>query len=76
MTLTDDIQQAQQLPAPKRARMIRAEAGVSQERLARELGVHRVTLARWESGDSLPRGLEIRARYAQLLADLRMASAA
>jgi transcriptional regulator with XRE-family HTH domain len=43
--------------------------------MAAELGVHRVSLARWECGERFPRG-ELRARYAQLLEELREAVAA
>ena len=49
---------------------IREGAGVSQVRLARALGVHRVTVARWESGDRTPRGT-LRERYTALLDELR-----
>lgn len=42
---------------------------MSQDRLAAELGVHRVTVARWESGERRPRA-EMRRRYADLLAAL------
>lgn len=30
---------------------LREELGLTQEQLAEEVGVHRVTVARWESGD-------------------------
>lgn len=74
MDLLDEVRQAKKLPAPATARMIRLTAGVSQERLARELGVHRMTIVRWESGERTPRGLH-RAVYAELLDQLRMAVA-
>lgn len=57
------------LPAPSLARAIRVSAGVSQVRLAEELGVHRVTVARWEAGTWRPRG-PIRERYMKLLHEL------
>lgn len=44
-----------QLPEPANARLIREDAGVSQARLARALGVDRATLSRWESGATKPR---------------------
>lgn len=72
MTLLDEVRQARSvpLPPPNTARMIRVAADVSQERLARELGVHRMTVHRWESGERKPRGLH-RLLYAQLPDQLR-----
>lgn len=55
--------------------MIRIAAGVSQQRMATELGVHRMTLLRWENGTRRPRG-DARVNYAQLLAELQKAIAA
>ena len=75
MSLIEEVSQAVRLPRPAQARLIRLSAGVSQERLAREVGVHRVTLARWESGECVPRG-ETRGRYSSLLSDLQRAIAA
>lgn len=69
MTLVEEVRRARRLPAPTIARAIREAAGVTQERLAAELGVHRVTLARWEAGAAHPRG-SVRAQYADLLAAL------
>jgi DNA-binding XRE family transcriptional regulator len=59
------------LPAPAEARAIRERAGVSQARLAAELGVHPITVCHWERGASRPttRG-GVRQAYAQLLSDL------
>jgi DNA-binding transcriptional regulator YiaG len=51
------------------------EAGVSQQQLADELHVHRVTVARWELGERVPRG-DIRLRYIALLDELQAAVAA
>jgi DNA-binding transcriptional regulator YiaG len=70
MTLLDEVRQAKRLPTPQTARMIRLAAGVSQERFARELGVHRMTVQRWETGERTPRA-EHRAAYAALLEALR-----
>lgn len=70
MTLTDEVRLAKRLPPPATARMIRLAAGVSQERLAQELGVHRMTILRWENGTRRPRGLA-RAAYVQVLSDLQ-----
>ena len=71
MALLDEVRTLQRLPAPARAKAIREAAGVSQERLAEELGVHRVTLARWELGERRPRG-HSKIAYAELLEQLRL----
>ena len=75
MSLIDEVRASQSLPDPRVARLIRVSAGVSQERLARELGVHRMTLQRWESGQRRPRGAHL-VQYAQLLHGLRAEVAA
>jgi len=67
--LIDELRE-RRLPPPADARAIRLAAGVSQERLAAELGVHRVTVYRWEFGQRLPRGPQ-REAYAKLLSALR-----
>lgn len=36
---------------PEELRRIREELGLTQEELAQEIGVHRVTIAKWEAGD-------------------------
>lgn len=58
------------MPPPAMARAIREAAGVSQRAFAAELGVHRLTLVRWETGTHRPRG-EMRSRYATLLAQIQ-----
>lgn len=70
MLLIDEVRQAKRLPEPSIRRLIRVSAGVSQERLAQELGVHRMTIVRWESGTRAPRG-SVRAAYVALLEQLR-----
>jgi len=60
---------AKRLPPPAVARAILAAAEVSQGNVADELGVHRVTVARWLAGTRTPRG-EVRERYARLLREL------
>jgi len=70
MSLTDEIRSTKNLPAPATARMIRVTAGVSQARMAEELGVHRMTVVRWERGSRRPRGAA-RVRYAELLRDIQ-----
>ena len=68
--LVDEVRRARTLPSPATRRMIRVTAGVSQKRLGAELGVHRITVARWEDGTRTPRG-STRAAYADLLNQLR-----
>lgn len=67
--LLDEVRLALTLPTPDVARGIREAAGVSQVRLAAELGVHPLTVARWESGTYAPRG-DLRRGYARLLHNL------
>lgn len=69
MTLIEEVR-ASRLPSPKTRRAIRLAAGVSQVRMAAELGVHRATVIRWENGEQEPSG-DARTRYAQLLVGLR-----
>ncbi len=66
MKLLHEVRASRQLPAPDDARAIRERAGVSQTRLAEELGVHRITVGRWETGTREPRGA-LRVAYARLL---------
>jgi DNA-binding transcriptional regulator YiaG len=71
--LVQQVRAARRLPTPTVARAIRAAVGVTQQQLAEELGVGRVTVARWESGTRTPRG-ELRSRYVELLEELRDAA--
>jgi DNA-binding XRE family transcriptional regulator len=68
-SLADEVRNRPKLPAPAIRQEIRRKADVPQDRMARELGVHRVTFLRWERGDRTPRG-ENRAAYARLLREL------
>ena len=70
-SLLDEVRDRRYL-ARLPGRAIREAAGVSQQRLASELGVHRISVARWEAGDRQPRG-ELRRRYVKLLRDLQEA---
>jgi HTH-type transcriptional regulator/antitoxin MqsA len=72
MNLIEEVR-ARQLPAVKVRRAIRRAAGVSQVRMAAELGVHRLTFVRWENGTIEPRDRN-RERYAKLLGDLQQAA--
>lgn len=67
--LLDEIR-AHRLPDPSLARAVRRAARVSQARLAQELGVSRVTVARWEAGTRRPTGAIARA-YAVLLTQMQ-----
>jgi len=71
MSLTATVAERRRLSvSPDVARAIRESAGVTQEEIAAELGVHRVTIGRWETGARRPRGEYLR-RYARLIEDLR-----
>lgn len=67
--LLDEVRTTRHLPKPALAREIRRAAGVSRDRLADELEVHPVTVARWERGTRSPRGAT-RLAYARLLVEL------
>lgn len=69
--LVSEVRERRNLPGPAEATAIRKLAKVSQSRLAAELGVHRVTVARWETGERNPRG-EVVERYAALLRALAL----
>lgn len=75
LTLAEEVRTRRSLPAPSVARAIRESAGVSQARLALEVGVTKATIARWEGSTRRPRG-DLRAKYAATLAILQEASAA
>ena len=68
--LLDEVRRRRRIPTPAVARAIRLAAGVSQARIASEVGVHPVTVARWESGARRPSG-EVGQRYLQLLDELQ-----
>lgn len=70
MSLTEEIRAARSLPSPEHARAIRRAAGVTQARMAEELGVTRATINRWESGMRRPRGKHVTA-YAAVLAEIQ-----
>lgn len=64
--LLDEVRLAVSLPDPAARMAIRRRAHVSRERMATELGVHVISVARWERGTRNPHG-EMRVRYARLL---------
>jgi transcriptional regulator with XRE-family HTH domain len=57
------------LPAPGIRRLLREGAGLSQDDIARILGVSRVAVTRYESGKRSPRG-KVSEDYARLLQEL------
>ncbi len=57
---------AKHLPPPDQRRVIREEAGASQQQVADVLGVSVGTVSRWESGDRCPTPRHI-ARYRAVL---------
>ena len=69
-SLTAEVLAARRLPPPAVQKAILQAAGVSQARVANELGVHRVSVARWLGGSRRPRG-EMRQRYQELLEELQ-----
>lgn len=69
LALLDEVRASVRLPTPQEAKRIRKAAHVTQERLAEALGVHRVSVARWEAGEREPQG-ELRAVYATVLREL------
>lgn len=67
--LLDEVRASVSLPDPATRMAIRRSANVSRERLAQELSVHVISIARWERGTRNPHG-ELRVRYARLLEQL------
>jgi DNA-binding transcriptional regulator YiaG len=68
--LIDEVRAGRRMPSPETARVIRRAAGVSQDRMARELGVDRITLYRWENGLARPRP-DARAKWQAMLEQLQ-----
>jgi len=66
MTLAEEVRARRDAPSPAEARAMRRAAGVTQQRMAEEIGVARMTLARWESGERRPHPLPA-ARWAVVL---------
>ena len=68
--LIEELRLERSLPSPRAARLIREMVGVSQARMARELGVHRTSVTKWELGVRRPRGAQA-LRYQELLEALK-----
>lgn len=69
-TLEAKIQALRDLPTPDVRQHLRVVAGVTQDDIARELGVHRETVSRWERGERMPRG-RLLVEYVAVLRMLR-----
>jgi DNA-binding transcriptional regulator YiaG len=67
-SLVDDLAE-NRLPAPQVCKAIRRAAHATQAQVAAELGVHVMTVARWEQGRRQP-APELRKRYRALLSQL------
>jgi transcriptional regulator with XRE-family HTH domain len=63
------------LPPPRLRRILREDLGLSQEDVARAVGVHRESVSRWERGLCYPRGDHL-IRYVEILNRLRSGVAA
>lgn len=72
--LIAEIRAVRSLPPPAIARAFRRACGVTQERMAAELGVSRATVTRWETGARRPRGRLAR-DYAKLIERLKVEAA-
>ena len=70
VTLIEEVRLVRRLPPPGLARQIRIAAGVTQQRLADELGVDRSTILRWEFAKRRP-SRRLARRYADLLTALQ-----
>jgi HTH-type transcriptional regulator/antitoxin MqsA len=64
--LLSEAKVRQRLPEPQICRLLRVRAGLTQEDVARVLGVNRAALARWELGQRTPRG-QLCSDYVRLL---------
>jgi DNA-binding transcriptional regulator YiaG len=67
--LEQQVRAGRALPPLALRKAIREAAGVTQAALAVDIGVHRITVVRWESGDREPKGI-YRARYATALREI------
>ncbi|MHC3394098.1 sigma factor-like helix-turn-helix DNA-binding protein [Streptomyces lavendulocolor] len=65
-TTTDAVRPASPLPTPKERRRLREALSLSEEQLARLVGVTRATVRSWETGRTSPRGRK-RDTYVRIL---------
>jgi DNA-binding transcriptional regulator YiaG len=68
--LAAKVKARRELPTPTMRRALRVDARLSLEDVAREVGVTRQAVSRWELGARAPRGRNLDA-YAAVLASLR-----
>jgi len=68
-TLITISRRRRELPPPPVAAALRRAGRLTQDDLAKELKVHRVTVARWELGQRSPQGA-LRDEYAEILRQL------
>jgi DNA-binding transcriptional regulator YiaG len=64
--LVQRVQARRRLPSPPARRLLREQAGLSQQDVADALGVTRTAVSLWEAGDREPRPAH-RERYLELL---------
>jgi len=69
MSTAIDLVRVRRMAATGVARQIRMEAGLSQAEIADAVGIHRVTLFKWENGKQRPKGPRA-LRYAEVLDEL------
>lgn len=69
--LFDEFELRRRLPSPKLQKAIRKATATTQQAVADELAVSRITVARWEAGLRRPRGQMLR-RYIDLLDRLKV----
>jgi transcriptional regulator with XRE-family HTH domain len=70
VSATDKARAKRLLPPPRERARIREAAGLSLDDLARDLGVHRTTILRWERDLRAPTGENV-VRYATVLGQLQ-----
>jgi predicted transcriptional regulator len=63
------VRDQRRLPGPAACQQIREQSGLSQDDIARAVGVTRAAVARWEAGERQPRPANLR-RYVELLEKL------
>lgn len=69
MSTAFDLVRVRRMVATGVARQIRMESGLSQAELANAVGVHKMTVHKWEHHNQRPRG-EAALRYAAVLDEL------
>jgi DNA-binding XRE family transcriptional regulator len=70
VTLVDEVRARLALPKPAVGKAIRLAAGVTQQRMADEIGVHRLSYLQWERGH-LALSEATQQRLAAVLRDLQ-----